>query len=120
MLALAANLAVYVHREAIDFRNGIDGLVAVCRNELKRDPFSGAAFVFTNRRRYAIKILIYDGQGFWLMQKRLSEGRFKWWPRDDEELCVELLAKELQVLIYNGNPETSAFGNDWRRIKQSG
>lgn len=117
MLALSNHLPVYVYRDPVDFRNGIDGLVAISRNELKRDPFSGAAFVFTNRRRVGIKILIYDGQGFWLCQKRLSEGRFRWWPIG-EDLCLELVAKELHVLIHNGNPHASAFGNDWRPIKQ--
>lgn len=117
MLAIPANLPVFVHRDAVDFRNGIDGLVAMCKNELSQDPFSGAAFLFINRRRHAIKILCYDGQGFWLMQKRLSEGKFRWWPLGDKPNLV-ILAKELQVFIHNGNPDGSAFANDWRPIMQ--
>jgi hypothetical protein len=64
--------------EPVDFRKGIDGLVQVCRQRLDADPMTGALFVFSNRRRRALKILCYDGQGYWLCQKRLSQGRFGW------------------------------------------
>jgi transposase len=67
--------------EPIDFRNGIDGLVRICRAMLEEDPFRGTLFVFRNRRSTAVKVLAYDGQGFWLCQKRLSTGRFNWWPK---------------------------------------
>ena len=60
-----------------DFRRGIDGLARVCRESLVSDPFSGAVFVFRNRRGTAIKLLAYDGQGYWLCQKRLSKGKFR-------------------------------------------
>jgi transposase len=60
------------------FSQGIDGLAGVCRQVIACDPFSGQVFVFRNKRKTAIKILIYDGQGFWLCQKRLSKGRFIW------------------------------------------
>jgi len=59
---------------------GIDGLARVCRESLGADPFSGAVFVFRGKRGTAIKLLVYDGQGFWLCHKRLSQGRFRWWP----------------------------------------
>jgi len=49
--------------EPVDFRKGIDGLAAICRQVLRADPFSGTCFVFGNRTRTAIKVLIYDGQG---------------------------------------------------------
>jgi transposase len=56
----------------------------VCRAQLQADPLSGTVFVFASRRRTALKILVYDGQGFWLCQKRLSQGRFGWWPAPGE------------------------------------
>lgn len=46
---------------------------------MKADPFSGCLFVFRNRRATAIKALVYDGQGYWLLHKRLSAGRFRFW-----------------------------------------
>ena len=80
MMAVTAQMRVLVCVAAVDFRKGIDGLSRVCREALSSDPFSGTMFVFRNRRGTAIKILAYDGQGFWLCQKRLSEGRFRYWP----------------------------------------
>lgn len=58
-----------------DFRRGIDGLAALCRQSLGEDPFSGAVFIFTNRSRKAVRILVFDGNGFWLVAKRFSKGR---------------------------------------------
>jgi transposase len=62
-------MRIFVATELADFRRGIDGLAALCRQRLEQDPMSGCAFVFRNRRGTAIKILLYDGQGFWLCQK---------------------------------------------------
>jgi IS66 Orf2 like protein len=86
MIQVAPQMRILVAVEAIDFRNGIDGLARVCKQQLQTDPFSGGLFVFRNRRRTAIKILVYDGHGFWLCQKRLSAGRFRFWPACATEL----------------------------------
>ncbi|MCP9495752.1 MAG: IS66 family insertion sequence element accessory protein TnpB [Pyrinomonadaceae bacterium MAG19_C2-C3] len=53
----------------MDFRKGIDTLAALCRHRLNCDPFSGTVFLFRNRRGTALKLLIYDGQGFWLCRE---------------------------------------------------
>jgi transposase len=76
MLTITPQMKVLVAIEPADFRKGIDGLVRVCRETLEQDPFAGTVFCFRNRRATAIKVLAYDGQGFWLCQKRLSQGRF--------------------------------------------
>ena len=80
MLQITPQMKILVAVEPADFRKGIDGLVRVCKDSLQQDPFAGAVFVFRNRRGTAIKALVYDGQGFWLCHKRLSKGRFRWWP----------------------------------------
>ena len=74
MIQLTPQMRLLLAVEPVDFRKGIDGLVQVCRQRLNLDPMAGALFVFSNRRRRALKILMYDGQGFWLCQKRLSQG----------------------------------------------
>ena len=85
MIQVTPQMRVLVALEPADFRCGIDGLARLCKARLQQDPFSGTVFVFRNRRRTAIKALVYDGQGFWLCHKRLSSGKFRWWPRRADE-----------------------------------
>lgn len=101
--------------EPVDFRRGIDGLARLCREELQAEPFSGTLFVFRNRRGTSIKALAYDGQGFWLMQKRLSSGRFRFWP-GGEKTARTLQAHELHVLLSGGDPEATQAAPQWRRV----
>jgi transposase len=102
--------------EAVDFRKGIDGLARVSREVLQADPFGGALFVFRNRRGTAIKILVYDSQGFWLAQKRLSRGRFRWWPTSATPAAT-LEAHQLQRLIMAGDPAARDAAPAWRRVR---
>ena len=74
MLQITPQMKILVALAPVDFRKGIDGLVQLCKATLEHDPFSGAVFAFRNRRATAVKVLVYDGQGFWLCQKRLSRG----------------------------------------------
>ncbi|MGH9915121.1 MAG: IS66 family insertion sequence element accessory protein TnpB, partial [Pyrinomonadaceae bacterium] len=106
--------------QPVDFRNGIDGLVALCRRELGSDAVDGSVYVFRNRRGTAIKILNFDGHGFWLCTRRFSQGRLQWWPTPQSKAPVhQLLAHELLVLIYNGFPEKAAFAAPWRALQPS-
>lgn len=105
--------------EPEDFRRGIDGLARVCREKLQSDPFSGTLFVFRNRRGTSLKGLLYDGQGWWLMQKRLSANRFRWWPRSQEQTLV-LEAHQLQLLLWNGDPLAARTMPAWRPLKAVG
>lgn len=116
MIAVTPQTRVLVCVTAVDFRNGIDGLAAVCRATLANDPFSGTMFVFRNRRGTAIKILAYDGQGFWLCQKRLSEGKFRHWPSATASGHPELLAHQLHVLLAGGDAATASGAPTWRPI----
>jgi len=100
MIAITPHMHIMLASQPVDFRKGIDGLAAVCRNILCSDPFSGYLFVFTNKGRKSIKILVYDGQGFWLCQKRLSKGRFCFRPDSDDSSSI-LQANQLAALIYN-------------------
>lgn len=116
MIQITPQMRILLAVEPIDFRNGIDGLAHLCREILAADPFSGTVFVFRNRRGTALKVLIYDGQGMWLCQKRLSEGRFHWWPESKGEGARRLDAHELQLLLWNGNPERSGAAPMWRPV----
>ena len=116
MIQLTPQMRLLLAVEPVDFRKGIDGLVAVCRQKLALDPIQGALFVFANRRRRALKILVYDGQGFWLCQKRLSQGRFGWWPSGEEQPTLTLDVHQLQLLLWNGNPHSAQTAPLWRPV----
>ena len=120
MIQITPQMRILVAVESFDFRNGIDGLARICQEQLKADPFSGWLFVFRNRRRTAIKVLVYDGQGYWLMQKRLSRGRFRYWPNSGSQASERLEAHELQVLLAGGNPASSEAAPQWRRVTPRG
>lgn len=119
MIQLTPQMRILVAVEAVDFRKGIDGLAGVCREKLSSDPFTGHVFVFRNRRATALKILMYDGQGYWLCQKRLSQGRFRWWPNGSEEVVSRLAVHELQMLLWNGNPKQAQVAPEWRPVAVS-
>jgi transposase len=76
---------------------------------------TGSIFVFRNRRGTSLKLLCYDGQGFWLCHKRPSQGRLAWWP-STPQASHRLSARELQILLWNGNPEDAGMAEDWRRV----
>lgn len=96
MFRLDAELKVFVHREAIDFRKSINGLSVLVEQSMKLDPFARAVYAFTNRRRDRVKLLLYDRTGFWLMMKRLEADRFAW-PRSGD--VVELSVEQFHWLL---------------------
>ncbi len=116
MIQVTPQMHVVVAVEPADFRRGIDGLARLCKEVLKHDPFSGWVFVFRNRRATAIKALVYDGQGFWLCHKRLSSGRFPWWPSHRKEPALILAAYQVQVLFSAGNPGAVQAAPAWRPV----
>lgn len=116
MIQVAPQMRMLLAVEPADFRKGIDGLAQICRKVLSSDPFSGYIFIFRNKRGTAIKMLMYDGQGFWLCQKRLSKGRFQWWPDDDKAPVKQLAAHELSLLIWNGDFCKAQIAPIWKPI----
>ena len=117
MIQITPQMRILVAVESVDFRKGIDSLAELCRHKLDADPFSGYLFVFRSRRATSIKVLVYDGQGFWLATKRLSKGRFRWWPQmtGAEEPARVLRSHQAQVLLAAGNPDIDA-APVWRKV----
>ena len=115
MLQITPQMRILIAILPVDFRKGIDGLAALCRNRLAEDPMSGALFLFRNRAATSLRILAYDGQGFWLYSKRLSKGRFGWWPTN-AHVTSQIDCKTLQTLLWNGDPVNANFSEDWRKV----
>jgi transposase len=120
MIQITPQMRIWVAVEPVDFRKGIDGLARLCREKLRADAFSGCVFVFRNRRATAVKVLVYDGQGFWLCHKRLSSGRFRWWPSRGDRVARGLEAVQLQVLLSAGDPTAAQGVPVWRRVSPPG
>lgn len=116
MLQIVPQMKILIAVESCDFRFGIDRFAALCREKLGQEPYSGAAFVFRNRRGSAVKILIFDGVGYWLVHRRFSRGRLRWWPTKTDQPLTQLAAQQLQILLYQGSPVGAQLAEDWRRL----
>jgi transposase len=118
MISVGATMRVLVCVEPVDFRKGIDGLSGLCRNHLQEEAMNGSVYVFRNRRGSSVKLLYYDGQGYWLAMKRLSSGKFSWWPqrRENDQKTMQLMASELSVLLWNGHVGASGVGWTWKKV----
>jgi transposase len=102
---IPAPTQVWLVVEAIDMRAGIDGLSLRIQNTLGHSPCDGSAYAFRNRRHTRLKLLIWDGTGVWLCQRRLHRGHFTW-PDANTPTCT-LSATQWQWLIT---------GIDWQRL----
>ena len=99
MLGLSLGVRVLVSRGAVDFRKAHDGLVAVVREALREDPLAGDLFVFFNRRRDRIKVLVWDRNGFWLHYKRLERGTFEALMLEGDGARLEIDRVRLSLLL---------------------
>jgi hypothetical protein len=115
MLQLTPQSRIFVALEPVDFRKGIDGLGGLCRRALAQNPLDGAIYVFRNRAATGLKILCYDGQGFWLCTKRLSKGRLQWWPRAASP-PPRRAARGRPIQRGDCGAEQAAMAEDWRRV----
>jgi len=89
---------VYLACGKTDMRKSINGLMEIVKSGFNLNPFDDALFVFCNRKRDRIKILEWDGDGFWLYFKRLERGHFRW-PEPGEEATMTMTGEELSYLL---------------------
>ena len=95
---------VYLCCGVTDMRKSINGLMVLVQESFALDPFADALYVFCNRARNRIKILEWDGDGFWLYFKRLERGRFRW-PGEGGDSTMILTSEELACLIGSARLE---------------
>ncbi len=99
MLSFGPKVKIFLAAGTTDMRKSFDTLAGATRSVLSQDPFSGHVFAFCGRRRDRIKVLFWDGSGFWLLAKRLARGTFAWPKLTSEQKCIELRAEELAALL---------------------
>jgi transposase len=117
MFGLTTATRVFVATGATDMRIGFDGLFGLVRDTLGEDPLSGHLFVFANRNRTRIKILVWDGSGLWVCAKRLEQGRFAWPQAGEEDKRIAMRGEELTMLLsgIDLRQPSSASGSGARR-----
>ena len=108
MFGLGPATKIYIAVEAVDMRKGFDGLFGLVRDRLGEDPLSGHLFLFANRTRSRLKVLVWDGSGLWVCAKRLEKGRFRW-PTAQDVRCLVMRPEELAMLV-NGLDLADALG----------
>lgn len=98
MLTITDKHKIFLCIDAIDFRTRLEGTLALCRHQLQWEPHCGHVFVFRNGKATTLRLIIYDKGGFWLMEKRLSKGKFHYWPKVAYDTCELTLTQLMQLL----------------------
>jgi len=98
MIHLTERTRILVAVAPVDFRRQINGLIALCQQQYGQDPRSGVHYVFINRTQTMIRVLHYDGSGYWLATKRLSRGKYLCWPNGHEPLTALSAARLMKIL----------------------
>jgi transposase len=105
---------IYLCLDTVDMRKGFDGLYGLVRDHLGQDPQSGHLFLFTNRSRTRLKVLVWDGSGLWVAAKRLERGRFGW-PAADGARSVTMRPEELAMLVNSLDLTEARPRKNWMR-----
>jgi transposase len=116
MIQITPQMRVLVAIDPVDGRKGIDSLARLCQEQLAEDPFSGCVFIFRSRRGTTVRVLTYDGQGYWLLIKRLSQGKFRWWPEAEGGPARALEAWQAQLLLAAGDASRVQTALVWRPV----
>ena len=104
MISFDAIQNIYLVQGATDLRKGIDGYASIVQDRCKLDPYENSLFLFMNRQNNKLKCLYWDGNGFWLLYKRLDEGTFKWLKSSVDNPSVEITHQQLRWLLDGLNP----------------
>ena len=115
MFGLGTATKIFLGVSAVDMRKGFNGLYGLVRDQLGQDPTSGHLFLFTNKDRTRVKVLVWDGSGLWVCAKRLEKGRFRWPTAGEQTHCVTMRAEELAMLLNGLDPAQSQRRN-WYQL----
>ena len=99
MLSLASGVKIFVYTQATDMRKGFNGLSGIVRSEFQADPTDGSLFIFINRRRDRMKLLHFDGGGYWLYYRLLEAGTFEELKPKDDSCRLQIDATQLSMLL---------------------
>ena len=118
MVSFSSTLRYFLYREPTDMRKGFDSLSGLVRSAMDSDPLSGDVFIFINRRRNQMKLLVWDRTGFVLFHKRLERGTFELPAIRESSASVKLGWEEL-VMILEGVSLSSVRRRRRYRLKKA-
>ena len=99
MLHLSPSCGYYLYREQTDMRKGFDSLCGIVQNQLEKNPLSGDVYVFLNRRRTHIKLLLWEGDGFSIYYKRLEKGSYELAEAKGLDDQLNITSRELSLML---------------------
>ena len=110
MFNFSTSLNIYLCLDIVDMRKSFNGLYAVAKHQLMKNPMDGSLFLFCNRKRDRVKLLYFDGTGFWVLAKKLEKGTF-WWPgkMEAEQTHVEMKPEALSMLLNGIDLKDGSF-----------
>jgi len=117
MISFPAATSIIIVHQPVSFASGIDRMRGLCLALLDRDPLQHGYFVFINKGRNQLRVLWYDGQGFCLLTKRLSHGRFIHWPRPGEDIFSLVTYFHAQGLFAGHRLDDSSYLPLWKKIE---
>ena len=121
VLSIPTRLRIRLCKDATDMRKSFDGLCALVEHRLRCDPYSGDLYVFVNRRRTYVKLLLWDGNGFYIVAKRLEGGCFeRWRPSSDKATHVEIDRAQLLMLLEGVDLKKAEFRRHFVRCVSIG
>jgi transposase len=100
MLSFASGMKIFVYTQVTDMRKGFNGLSGIVRSEFQSDPTDGSLFIFINRRRDRMKLLHFDGGGYWLYYRLLEAGTFEELKPKDDSCRLQIDATQLSMLLW--------------------
>lgn len=116
MLNFSPTYRVYLAVGSTDMRKSFNGLIALAEGVLQLDPTSGHLFAFCNKRRALVKLLFWDGTGFWVLAKRLERGRFAWPSAEPDQTHLELSGEQLSWILSGLDLNQVHQRQWWRRL----
>jgi transposase len=99
MLSTSTHLQIFVYVAPVDIRKGFDGLSGLVRAEMKRDPMDGSMYLFINKRRDRMKILLFEGGGYWIYYRLLEAGTFEGFRNAGDSGTLQMDGTQLAMLL---------------------
>lgn len=116
MLHLSSSCNYYLHRSATDMRKGFDSLCGVVTSGLQMDALSGSIFIFINKKRNQIKLLLWEGDGFALYYKRLEKGTYEIPGANNDSSSTTITAQQLQFILQGVSLEKIHYRKRYKRV----